>query len=96
MPFHRVRVPGGRLGDVPLGSHRLVPVPVEEFEAALAAAGGDGGPEAMPPAIRRQTVAITEATCIATLDVEGREGSAEVLALAQDRDPRESALKSLE
>ena len=72
MPFHRVRVPGGRLGDVPLGSHRLVPVPVEEFEAALAAAGGDGGPEATPPAIRLQTVAITDATCIATLDVEGR------------------------
>ena len=72
MPFHRVRVPGGRLGDVPLGSHRLVPVPVEEFEAALAAAGGDGRPEATPPAIRRQTVAINDATCIATLDVEGR------------------------
>ena len=72
MPFHRVRVPGGRLGEVPLGGHRLVPVPVEEFEAALAAATGDARLDETPPALRRQALTITDATCTATLDVEGR------------------------
>ena len=72
MPFHRVRIPGGRLGDVPLGGHRLVPVPVEEFEAALAAAKGNAWPEETPPSLRRQTIAITDVACTATLDAEGR------------------------
>ena len=72
MPFHRVRVPGGRLGEVPLGGHRLVPVPVEEFEAALSAAKGDARPDETPPVLRRQASTITDATCTATLDVEGR------------------------
>lgn len=33
--FHRVFVPAGRLDDVPLGDHRLVPMAIEDFEEAL-------------------------------------------------------------
>lgn len=40
--FHRVFVPEGRLDEVPLGPHRLVPVPLEEFEAAAGGTDGDG------------------------------------------------------
>lgn len=43
--FHRVHVPAGRIADVPLGGARHVPMPVTEFEAAVArAAARDGLP----------------------------------------------------
>ena len=46
LPFHRVHVPAGRIDDVPLGPDRLVPLPLEEFEEALRAAGA--GTDAAP------------------------------------------------
>lgn len=72
LPFHRVRVPGGRLGEVPLGGHRLVPVPVEEFDRALEAATGNADGDGEPPTGRRHPRAIVDATCIARLDADGR------------------------
>ena len=72
MPFHRVRVPAGRLGDVPLGGHRLVPVPLEEFEAALAATEGDPAVTGAPQSDHRSASVVREATCSVTLAPDGR------------------------
>jgi len=35
LEFHRVHVPSARVGEVPLGAERLVPMPLEDFEAAV-------------------------------------------------------------
>ncbi len=72
MPFHRVRVPAGRLGEVPLGGHRLVPVPLEEFEAALSATEGDPGVTGAPRPGHPSASVVREATCSATLAPDGR------------------------
>ncbi|MFM9025159.1 MAG: hypothetical protein ACKON7_07440, partial [Planctomycetaceae bacterium] len=40
---HRVHVPAGRLGEVPLGDDRYVPVPLADFEAAVARARAAAG-----------------------------------------------------
>jgi hypothetical protein len=72
LPFHRVRVPAGRLGEVPLGGHRLVPVPLEEFERALEAAAGNADGDREPPTGRRHPRAIVDALCTARLDTDGR------------------------
>lgn len=72
MPFHRVRVPAGRLGDVPLGGHRLVPVPLEEFEAALAATEGDPAVIGTLPSDHRSASVVREVTCGVTLAPDGR------------------------
>ncbi len=56
LPFHRVFVPAGRLDEVPLGDRRLVPVPLEEFDAAVAAAESATAPEALGEARYRVTV----------------------------------------
>ncbi|MFM9059781.1 MAG: hypothetical protein ACKOSQ_11775 [Planctomycetaceae bacterium] len=38
LDFHRVHGPAGRIGEVPLGGERLVPMPLADFEAAVARA----------------------------------------------------------
>lgn len=53
LEFHRVHVPAGRLGDVPLGGDRHVPLPLADFDAAVAraqAAAGVASAEPAPPA----------------------------------------------
>lgn len=53
LEFHRVHVPAGRLEDVPLGGERFVPMPLADFEAAVAraraAADADAVVEPAPP-----------------------------------------------
>lgn len=55
LEFHRVHVPAGRLGEVPLGAERYVPMPVAEFDAAVArarVAAGAAAAAPVPPATR--------------------------------------------
>jgi hypothetical protein len=47
--FHRVHVPAGKIAEVPLGGVRHVPMPVAEFEAAVARAAGPAGIAVVAP-----------------------------------------------
>jgi len=49
LEFHRVHVPADRLGEVPLGDARYVPMPLLDFEAALARARAAAGAAAAEP-----------------------------------------------
>lgn len=79
LPFHRVFVPAGRLDDVPLGGHRLVPMPLEEFEEALrpSGVGADGAPDAalLPEARYRASLA-PDGRILGTLEFDVAEGTA--------------------
>jgi hypothetical protein len=72
LEFHRVHVPEGRIGEVPLGAERYVPMSVEEFDAAVARSGAmaaiaaDAGQQARPQP------AATAVRYEATIDSRGR------------------------
>jgi hypothetical protein len=52
LEFHRVHVPAGRLGDVPLGGDRYVPMPLADFEAAVTRARAAGAAADAEPPVR--------------------------------------------
>lgn len=66
LEFHRVHVPAGRLGDVPLGPERRVPLPLAEFEAAVARAAAAAAGDTVRP-----SAAADVARWQATLDESG-------------------------
>jgi hypothetical protein len=65
--FLRVHVPRPRLGDVPLGAGRYVPMAVDEFDAIVAqATAPQSGDEGRPRPL------VTSARYVATVDDQGR------------------------
>jgi len=65
--FFRIHVPRPRLGDVPLGEGRYVPMAVEEFDAIVAqATAPQPGDEGRPRPL------VTSARYVATVDDQGR------------------------
>lgn len=67
LEFHRVHVPAGRLGDVPLDATRRVPLPLADFEAAVGRAVAAAAGRAAAP-----TAACVSARWQARIDDSGR------------------------
>lgn len=89
IPFHRIHVPEGRLGEVPLGGRRFVPMTLEDFEAALAASGGE------PPPGATRGGGVPEVTCRVTLNPDGRLRGTSSFEVPENDLPRVVSLGSL-